>query len=1174
MTTKQTLLMARSLTAAVLCALNSPTLAATKPAVLIASWHGRNGEVDFDYLRQLAARGINVDFLENRAHLTWDKLKLYNAVVLYDFPVAGEVVLSPDGVPARGAPNLETTLALLDRYLDAGGGVLINIQHISSPALYDATRTALGRWGARLPAEELVIPDAYTAEHPRLRIRFGYTDNIQPSPVSADVKGFWFPLKPVHVHPYNVAFGPVDVDDSWTTVARAGPGSRSRPIDTSRADPANLVPDPFVRPGGVAEPTLFAIRELGAGRLALFRGWPVFHLGSGTSWLHNGAMLNTGLHGRPSHFGALLENTLRWLAEPSLASGRLGGAVFDPARITPPQLRPGAKERVDEWLRHDLAQHRPPPDVKLFRGFIGARTRYSGGEGTVAEYAAAARAAGLHYLVFLEDIRQLSADELRQLVADCAAESRDGLKLFAGYRVRTNLGNQMFVMGPNPLYPPAHLLDEERTFRLQAVNEAGQFIAGNQSLTFVFNAIADDRATVGYFDFTGPQRTGGLGVADLRAFSMVAVRYYVNGQLIEDVTDQYLLTNQGTMPGTPVAVDLVDSPAALADAVAAGHGITYAGAASLETLWQQALRWNHQLDGMNVFPSTGPLIKHWPACFRTCAFGAEDFVTEKSLMPADLEVVAPAGLQEVTIYDGARLFRRFVLNGETNFAVRLFLYGVLQQNLSVVATDRQGGRAVSFPRRSWAGGSIATVFCSDHVNDCGGMKLARGPVWQKAMTIPNVPSPGFTWDGGPSGTLPLMPLGHIVPVLISDAGRQGDHPNQIPLLEFCDERVHRGRSVLTGAVLPGVPHVNPWSGFGPITPPKLFDATASYTEWAQFTVDVDPHSWGCPGLGGGNATTLFTHEMTFKKPQTVRALELMAAWRPALPGVNVLLLVGEGDRLVAARDITPHVSRGRASYVIPTGGWFGAVSPQEGNSTLHINRGRPLRLIIENERIALTVELPDSGQAVQAGEQWRIELLTVAWPMSINLSDSDAMLRMVRYLAAPDGLEINRGRRVASPGILELEAQDGAVEFAVPRGALSLPTRVNGLNPRWTTLLLQREGYNGKQRYGPGTNRTRPLGVDFDGRAYIHVYSTEAPRTHLMAGHPIVADPAGRDLFIQVTRLTEQPPRWHISVNNPTDQPITTVLRQTMDVPGLQFEPRTVTLRAGEYQVLQHETVE
>ena len=139
-----------------------------------------------------------------------------------------------------------------------------------------------------------------------------------------------------------------------------------------------------------------------------------------------------------------------------------------------------------------------------------------------------------------------------------------------------------------------------------------------------------------------------------------------SGKLVEDVTDQYLLTNRGTMPGTPVAINLVDSPAALVDAVNSGQALTYAGASSLETLWTQALRWNNQLDGMNVFPTTGPLIKHWPACYRTCSFGSEDFVTEISLMPADLQVTSVAGLQEVAVYDGTNIFRRFAQIGRAH----------------------------------------------------------------------------------------------------------------------------------------------------------------------------------------------------------------------------------------------------------------------------------------------------------------------------------------------------------------------------------------------------------------------------------------------------------------------------------------------------------------------------
>ena len=40
---------------------------------------------------------------------------------------------------------------------------------------------------------------------------------------------------------------------------------------------------------------------------------------------------------------------------------------------------------------------------------------------------------------------------------------------------------------------------------------------------------------------------------------------------------------------------------------------------------------------------------------------------------------------------------------------------------------------------------------------------------------------------------------------------------------------------------------------------------------------------------------------------------------------------------------------------------------------------------------------------------------------------------------------------------------------------------------------------------------------------------------------------------------------WHVAVNNPTDTDVTAVFRQGMDVPGLEFSEREVTVPAGGY---------
>ena len=131
---------------------------------------------------------------------------------------------------------------------------------------------------------------------------------------------------------------------------------------------------------------------------------------------------------------------------------------------------------------------------------------------------------------------------------------------------------------------------------------------------------------------------------------------------------------------------------------------------------------------------------------------------------------------------------------------------------------------------------------------------------------------------------------------------------------------------------------------------------------------------------------------------------------------------------------------------------------------------------------------------------------------------------------------------------------------------------VNDLNRRWSAGLWQVEGFV-KGDYGDGSNRYRAVGIDRDGRAYVPLYPDLAERTEVEIGHPVVADRRGQQLFIQVTALsggTKVNPvyRWYVAVNNPLDEPVTTVLSRNMDLPGFDFDTREITLQPGEHRVL------
>src|SRR5262245_481274 len=436
------------------------------------------------------------------------------------------------------------------------------------------------------------------------------------------------------------------------------PTARTVPVDANQANNPPP-PDALVRPNGVSAPPLFAIRSVGPGRVGLVSQWPPYSLGAGTRWLYNRQVLSAGLQGKKSDFDRLLQNTFTWLATPSLESGALGGYQTPPERLLPPNLR--------TEVRNQYREPPPPADAHssaalarqpvLFKGLIGAQSSLSGGQGTVAEYADAARAAGLDFLVFLEDFANLSERELEQLKADCKAHSDASLTLYPGYWIDNNIGNHMFLFGPGVIAPPPQLLTgpQKKTFMLQGEIAPGVF--GNMpSLPIDFVLNVNRAAQVGYYDFS--HSGGGMRVQDARLFGMIGIRTYRDGVLIDDATIDYLTHAPAAIDPSPAAVSLVSSPSALRSAVAGNRGVTYAAAPARAQLWA-ALGYTDQYTCPNVFTSDGPLILQWPACVRVQTYGAEPFVTGRSRMDAPIDVTAAAGLREIRIYDGENLYRRF-----------------------------------------------------------------------------------------------------------------------------------------------------------------------------------------------------------------------------------------------------------------------------------------------------------------------------------------------------------------------------------------------------------------------------------------------------------------------------------------------------------------------------------
>jgi hypothetical protein len=611
--------------------------------------------------------------------------------------------------------------------------------------------------------------------------------------VTKGVRGLWYPT----TKSFNGQMtGPIIVDGNWSVLVRGSPTAHTVPLDLAAwahsADPNPLPPHPFQRTGNVSSPALFAVRQVGSGRAALLNQFRQFSIGSGSRWLYDDVILSRGLNGLPSDQGLMLTNLFNWLAQPSLGKGTLGGWRPGPDTYAWPndQLK-NLDQYTDLNNTYDsaaLAMDPINPTLGTFRGLIGARTVLTGGSGSYSEWAAAASAAKLDFLVMLEDFQTFAQNKsaFQDMLAQCAAHSSPKLLMLPGYRLKNNLasgrfaqsrGNDMMFFGPKlALPPPAALTTDGKRLLLMPFlpNSTTNFTGSNG---FSYNWLLDAQNsygqnsygqpgfpwTTGYFNLNDRRTAGGMSMVDLRDEGAAAVRYYAADGQRQNLLDDYLLAAESTIGSVPMSVSEVLSPAALTAAVASGHALNYLRVPSLGQIFDggpggQGLSWNSQYSGSTIFVSDGPLIHTWSTPVvvgnyntnerRVMTLGTERFITGVALQPVSISTNSTAVLKHATVYSGLnKVLLRIRPNTDDphHIGLTLQLNGVLQKNLVLVVEDVLNRTAVSFPFRSIKAGTRAPAFCSDHTNSPA---MAKGPttlpVASYTTALPDQVA-GFTW---------------------------------------------------------------------------------------------------------------------------------------------------------------------------------------------------------------------------------------------------------------------------------------------------------------------------------------------------------------------------------------------------------------------------------------------
>ena len=1148
------------------------------PSVLVCTPKGLGQSfVDLEWLREFHEAGFEPDYLDTFSQMTWDRVRQYDVIVIFGSPGDGTEI--PFFFPKSGSPDRNQYIAIIERFLESGGGVFAMIYTDSGDK---DVQQLIEPWGARLPVEfyreteeKKIVP------LPRMdMVMLSLVDQVMPSPVTKGVKNLWLPYGEYY---HGSLSGPIAVSEDWTVIVKGTKTSHSEPVVTAdHFINTRQHPDPFVRPGGVPEPDLMAIRSYKNGRILLCTQSPAFSIGQGTKWLYGRRCLSKGLNRIPSDYERLLQNAFRWLSEPAMKSEAVGGYRAPAGRFDSPNKNPEVRIGLDEplWSEASLDLNLPPQTDPVFRGLIGAQSAVSGGQGTVAEYAAAAREAGLDFVVFLEQFSGLTLEKLRELGEQCREHSDGELLLLPGYSIDSNIGNHMFFTGhdlPWPHYPELLTGPDNKLFNLQPQDKDGKYIHLSVSTGWILSE--HDRYgknMIGFYNFDSPT---GMQLPDIKDAAAAGVRFYRDGELVEDLTEDYLTTVLGTCPPSPLSINIVRSPEALIQEARSGNALTFAQGKSLETLVRTTMHWNGQSDALNMFSSDGPIIRSWPKYHGANVYGSEPFVVDRELMVSDLYVTSDVGLREIRIMNGHKVVRRYLPGGAKEFRKILHLPGVVQTVLVLIAEDLNGGKAVSFPRFCWKYGSRVVVYCGDHVNDCGYGYLARGCGMFNSHRYPLF-SAGYTWDGGPKGLRPILHFGHshpritstptIVDYLYSEGGWAF---HNIPVLEFADDQAIVVQSSLREVYHPKLPVMNAWHAFGPKLPSRLIDSDRRYLEFNRPLQGVRDTGWAAIGDRGDAVVANFSNTIRFKMEQRVDSLVLLRTnWNPPRPG---MLVVDSGGGKPIVHDL--QVGLAPITERVGTGSWFGFCSDDAFNGALFVNRGEPVFVHVDYKADAsfrgrVTADLV--GQVLEEGDSRHYELFTVN--ESIDMEDRGAkrFQRILKYLDRPDGLQLVRGTREDGLGIFEVNSggADSPVELKVRqpkrRIGLTIPVRISGLNPRWSAGLLQVKGHS-TGYYTNGENVYSALGFDADGRVYAALYPDYAKETHVVVGHPVVCDKP--ELFLEV--MPRSGPDggyvWHVAVNNPTDANITAQFRQSAQLPGLDFEEQEHVVPAGGHLVMQ-----
>ena len=642
--------------------------------------------------------GMKVDaklqeqFLQENVRLVTRKLSdPLSAQMLRSFHVA--VIADWEGptttfVPRRFVEESLTTRRnneLLQEYIKAGGGFFFTPIYGSQMSADSLTRY-LEPFGAGVQSAQ-VRDDAHAysnlkPEKQEEYFDYAWTTAITPHPATAGVERLFYPTSELRWDDlYSTPVLTVH-DPAWTVLVKG--------METSVA--AKGFDYYTWRPVTHEPPVLAAVRNWGDGRIALFapshhytfaqpfakpdRGW-ILEAHTGRI---DGILLDKGDGTNPSHGRKLMLGLFRWLAESARAKGLGGYEEKAFAALEVPKPVP-APEWIYSWKANDGNQ--------WFKLLVGGHSAFSDGTGTIAEFATAAKAAGVSMLFMTETFARFDPAKWPEFRDACAKASDDTLKVVPGLDVSDIAGNRYLLLG-SPVFPGASLLTAD-----------GKALAKPQYLCLCFpkGITVQHRAT-----------TTPVPHELHKHFQGVSIFTYRNGELEDNSFPAYQWQIHRFSNPLPFAVHETFSPAAVAQEAAAGHQLYGAAPTLTDLAWYLGEHGTSHFweSPVHLQVSAGPLI--------TTLGGSVPDPNEPSVKGAiGFSLRSDEPIKEVSLWENFNLYRRWTPNSKEFTANNVKMPEGHANWVLLTATDAKGRMTVA-PGMAFGRQVTHTWRCGDRQN--------------------------------------------------------------------------------------------------------------------------------------------------------------------------------------------------------------------------------------------------------------------------------------------------------------------------------------------------------------------------------------------------------------------------------------------------------------------------